>query len=338
MAIRVWATRVVAVIALTALWEAPVRATETDQFLSWLVEIEDSLDALNRFMNEELGVLLRRLRAEPRDVECSRVPMLYYEQIFPNMLDSRIRRHLYLVAEIDKFPSAEMGYGEYRNASLYRKPLFPYILPMARTIEVGGIRLGTDKLGHMLGLSRYYYRRYHRGRRRGETVDEALARAVRWGARAESKIVGGLVDGVFSYADLEANFQGLQLARRFCEGTERFLESTDSGWRQARVIDMREFINPGFDETYNINYYTRFRWHRVEPILLERYCPQLQSQFVQERFERYRAIDRPSFSRRLLQEEWQDRGRFVQAKQRLENICDGSPGTPVEAGIEADDG
>ena len=326
MGLRGWAVSVVLAATLTVSWKTLALATETDQFLAWLVEIEDSVDPLNAYMNEELEVLLRRLRArrlraQQRDVECTRVPMLFFEQIFPNMFDSRIRRHLYRVAEIDKFPRQGVGYARYLRMSLYRRPLFPYILPMARTIEVGGIRMGADKLGHMLGLSRPYYRRYQRWRRRGESIEESLARAVRWGARAETRIVGGLVDGVVSYADLEANFQGLQLARRFCEGREPYLESTDSGWLQVRPIEMQDFINPGFDETYNINYYTRFRWNRVEPILLETYCPQLQSEIVQDRFRRYREIDSPSAARRLLQEEWQARGKFVQAKQRLETLC-----------------
>ena len=321
MDLRGWAVGVVLAATLTVSWKTPALATETDQFLAWLVDIEDSLEPLNAYMNEELGVLLRRLRGQQREVECTRVPMLFFEQIFPNMFDSRIRRHLYRVAGIDKFPRQGVGYSDYLRMSLYRRPLFPYILPMARTVQVGGIRMGADKFGHMLGMSRPYYRRYQRWRRRGKSIEEAVARAVRWGARAETRIVGGLVDGVVSYADLEANYQGLELARRFCEGSEPYLESTDSGWLQVRPIEMQDFINPGFDETYNINYFTRFRWNRVEPILLERYCPQLQSEIVQDRFRRYREIDSPSASRRLLQEEWQARGKFVQAKQRLENIC-----------------
>ena len=103
-----------------------------------------------------------------------------------------------------------MGYAGYLRSSIYRKPAFPFVIPMARTWNIGGVHVGGDKIGHMLGHGRYYYGRYLRARAAGASPEEAMESIVRWGVGVESKIVGGLVDGVFSHADLEANFQGLQ--------------------------------------------------------------------------------------------------------------------------------
>ena len=110
--------------------------------------------------------------------------------------------------------------------------------------------------------------------------------------------MGGLVDGIFSHGDLEANFQGMQLARQFCEGNEPLLELDDGRWRRVRSFEIRQFVNPGFDESYNNSFYSRSRWKRVKPILVDEYCDPYWSDAVQSRLSRYRETDSPSLSRR----------------------------------------
>lgn len=307
-------------LLLTAAWLQPAAATETDQWLAWLVELPDATAPLNAYVNEELARMLEEIGG--KTPPCTKLPKRFFRRLFPSMLQPRIRRIVFRERNaVVRFPGTEVGYFGYLRASVYRRLAFPFLVPMSRTIEMNGIRMGSDKLGHMLGHGRHYYDRYLKARSRGLPVEEALLKAVRWGVRVESLFVGGLVDGVFSHADLEANFQGMQLARRFCEGPEPYLERTSEGWRQVRPVDLRDFVNPGFDESYNNSYYARFRWKRVRPILVKDHCPHYSTAAVQDRLAYYRRIDEPSLSRRFIQAEYQSRGKFLQAEQNVEALC-----------------
>ena len=301
-----------------------IEATETDQYLAWSASLEDAAGPLNAYLNRQLAAWLTELAKKGKVPPCEKMAPKFFHELFPHMVNPRIRHHLVREGSLDRFPSDEVGYFSYLRASVYRKPAFPFILPMARTIQIEGIRMGGDKLGHLLGHGRYYYRRYLQARRKGATVEAAMETAVRWGVRVESNFVGGLVDGIFSHADLEANFQGMRLARHFCEGPQPYLEMSEDGWRQGRLLELSEYMNPGFDESYNNSTYSRFRWKRVKPILLAEYCPRFDSEAVQKRLRWYREIDRPSLSRRLIHDVFQSRGQFLQEEQNVDALC-GSP-------------
>ena len=306
-------------LATALLWPANASATETDQFLAWTAEIADSRDVLNTYVNERLEALLEHTRR--RSVSCERLTKRFFRHLFPSMSHPRIREDLARDFAIERYPGPEVGYWSHLRSSVYRKPAFPFMLPMARTWNIGGVRTGGDKLGHMLGHGRHYYGRYLRMRREGSTMEEALAETVRWGVLLESKIVGGMVDGVFSHADLEANFQGLRLAISFCEGDGPLLRREGGAWIQTRPLDFASFVNPGFDESWNNSYYAGFRWKRVQPIVAREYCPLLRNDVVRERRELYREIDRPSFSRLLIEREFENLGRFRRAPQSIEAVC-----------------
>ena len=142
-----------------------------------------------------------------------------------------------------------------------------------------------------------------------------------WGLRLEKTLVGGLADGVFSHADLEANFQGLRLARNMCEGESPHLVLADGTWRLTRAVDLRDYVNPGFDETYNTSQYPWFRWGLVKPILIQEYCPIWQSPAIQKRMAHYRTLDEGSFSRQVVEQYFRQQDENLQAEQSLEAIC-----------------
>ena len=49
------------------------------------------------------------------------------------------------------------------------------------TIRVGDVYLGVDKVGHMLGFGRRYFRSYLRLVKAGYSEEDAMERIVRWG-------------------------------------------------------------------------------------------------------------------------------------------------------------
>ncbi|MEE8137807.1 MAG: hypothetical protein V3T81_02885 [Thermoanaerobaculia bacterium] len=311
------------VLALCALVGSPIAAFETDQYLAWEQELEDSTDRVNGFVNDETVNVLERINRSGRpDLTCEEIPFRIYHRFFGSLLRSRIRHFLATDPEIDRFPDRKVGYFGYIKRSVFRKPAFPFFLPMARTLRIDGINLGADKLGHLFGFGRRYYARYRRLRRRGLSEQEAMRRVVLWGYRMERIAVGGLVDGVVSHADLEANFQGLRLARNLCEAEPPHLVRGDQGWRLERPIDLRDYVNPRFDETYNQNRFTRLRWMRVKPILEKEYCRKYRTAAVQGLMSRYRARDRPSFASAVIAEHTAKRGYDLRRRaQSLEVLC-----------------
>ena len=317
---RVSAPLAILLIAVT--FSGTAQAFETDQYLVWGYELEDSAEILNEYINDNIEALLDRLnRRSPGRVSCQEIPPRIYRYLFRGLESSRLRQFLKSHPEIDRWPGNDVGYWQYLGDSLYRKPTFPFYLPLARSIRVGEVYMGTDKLGHLFGFGRRYYLRYHRAIENGRTEEEAQRKVILWGLRLEKTLVGGLSDGVFSHADLEANFQGLRLARKLCEGESPLVVLKDGAWRLARTIDLRDYVNPGFDETYNTSQYPWFRWGLVKPILIQQYCPIWQSPAIQERMARYRALDERSFSRQVVELYFRNQGMNLQADQSLEAIC-----------------
>ncbi len=316
-------------VALTA---RPAGALETDQYLAWNVELLDSRHELNAFVNDEVAATLTRLNRGPRArAECEVLPPLLLKALFrTTSIPSRLRRFLKANPAIDRHPSTEVGYWSYLSDSLFRSPAFPFVMPMARTIRVGDVYTGTDKLGHVFGFGRRYYNRYRAGLARGLDEEEALRRVVRWGVAIERYLAGGVLDGVFSYADVEANYQGLRLALDMCGGDAPYLAPTARGWILARPVDLGRYVTPNFDESYYNSHFSEQRWKSIRSIL-EGYCPLYRSAGVRAARARYRELDHPSPSMRIVAEIFARRGIDRQSRHSIEAVC--APPTALQAQV-----
>jgi hypothetical protein len=133
--------------------------------------------------------------------------------------------------------------------------------------------------------------------------------------------VGGLVDGVVSHGDLEANYQGMRLARDLCEERPPHLTKVAGKWTLSKAIDVRRYVNPAFDETYNHSYFTKWRWKRVKPIIEREYCPKFRQPRVQEMMRSYSSRDPGSVSREILSELASKNRLTERERQSLEAIC-----------------
>lgn len=296
---------------------------ESDQFLAWGAGLKDSRDPINRFVNARLEAALARLGE--RDLECLELPPRLFSDLAGSLIRSRIRDFLNHDPEVARFPAPGIGYWEYRHQSVYRGNAFPVLLPLSRTIRIGEVHVGIDKIGHFFGMGRRYYGRYRRALEQGNTTSEAMARPIRWGIMAERIAIGGLVDGIVSHADLEANYQGLLLARALCEADPPYLERTPAGWRLARGVDLAQWVTPAWDESYNTSHYLAYRWRQVRPILEQEVCPRYRSAEVQATLRRYQELDRPNLSRDLIEEFYLGRGVRPQDRHSLAVVCSALP-------------
>lgn len=305
------------VTLLLCLFHPSAAAVETDQFLVWDIELRDSSEALNRFFNDELHSFLEtRNNAIEQTCNCPDLAEDIFHYFFKKRRTSRLKVFLRTSDEVEMYPDRSLSNFRYRNMSIYRNITFPYVIPMARTIRVGDVYFGIDKLGHMFGFGARYYQRYRRHIKYGATEQEAIGRIIRYGILTERLLVGEYLDGVFAHADLEANFQGFMLSRDLCEGEDPYLVITNNKWKLTRPIDMRMYITPDFDESYNLCHWWADRKREVLPILREEYSEKLRSPQVQERFRRYRERE-PSLSKNLIDAHFEKKGERPQMTQSL---------------------
>lgn len=140
----------------------------------------------------------------------------------------------------------------------------------APTVLVHGYYMGTDKIDHFFQQGHDYYARVASIEAAGGTTGAGIAVAVARGVRQEHKWFGTLASGVFSNADLAANYAGmkfyLNLRRSVRIGhwvsPPLFVRSPE-GWRLRPGLDpdrlLEPFLSDHLDESLNPS---RYRYGR----------------------------------------------------------------------------
>lgn len=235
-------------------------AAETDTFTDRHDVLIDSAEALNAMANDAVTSSIEQVNLIGKGcIEAS----LYQElrKYFGNHTNSTLvvdfsksrgpdLRHILLDDSIYKnwssWDGLGMGFGPARKSGLTMSPV----------VRIGEQLIGTDKLEHMFGQGfRYFERNYLDGK--------GAKTAVKFGIGFEKTILGGnkLGNGVFSYGDLSANFNGMRfwnhmlLLREDVLGPEHshgpYIACQDNRWVQAAKIDFRHYIDDSMDEAIN---------------------------------------------------------------------------------------
>lgn len=274
------------VIAVCVAGAAVAHAGETDQFMTWGVVLEDSAPAVNEYLNREVAAYLATPQADAIALQ-SDLAEAIFRYLFQGLYASRFRNWIHHSPEVDRFPDRSTSWWEYQSQSIYNRLSFPYILPMSRTVRIGDVYTGIDKFGHFFGFGRRFYIDYARLRAAGLSEQAACEEVVLDAIHSENLFVGKLVDGIFSSADIEAGYQGMLLCRDLADETMGYIGRTESGWHLAEPIDLRKYVTPEYDESYNPCHYWGLRKRFVIPTLRERYGEMVASDAVQQRFRRY---------------------------------------------------
>ncbi len=279
------------VLALAA---SGASALETDQYYTWGRDLPDSTAALNARINADLADVLAKARTRREAPTCAELRQRIAAR-FRFLIFGPVQvwaAHSSLVARIPETPSEELLY---RRTSMYRRmsPIDPAgWLPITVSISVNDVRFGTDKLTHFFNEGHYYFHWYESARRPGHDFDPVAAdRAIRRGILSERTLLGKAASGVFSSADLEANYEGMRFFIGLCDGETPMLEWSADGWRLTRPFDWADYVTPEWDESYQPSIYGKRRWREVAPEL-RRYCGLLDDPTVAAQRARYLARDR----------------------------------------------
>jgi hypothetical protein len=279
----------------------PIQALETDQFYAWGKPIKDSTVFLNAWVSLQFqSDLESRGHSDSRDCESvvndvqSRLQHSIYQPIELWIISSKL---------VDRIPRGLEATRDYRsNYLLSNTYTFDHArtLQPSPTLQVNEIRFGSDKLAHFFSEGWWYYK--HWKKNRDKLSAEELQRSMfEFGVKLEKSIQGTATSGVFSPADLEANYQGFRFYHRLCHTDDPLLYRKDGRWHFSDSFDFRDYIYPEWDETWNPNVYSPRRWRGVRSTMAG-YCTALDSAWVNRQRKHYASLDKLTSTEILVQE------------------------------------
>lgn len=230
-------------------------ASEADPFYSWLHPPRDGTTVVDGAFNAAIA-------AELLDVNHGSGAATHSCRD----VGERIMRSLYFTAfwypvgqarrwGADVSPSSRGEWGDrYRKESVYRyAPLIVMgsLVPLDPAVSLAGVHVGTDKIGHFITRGLYYYDRYLERRARGMSEEEAERDVVIVGFREEKGWLGYGTNGVLSFADLEANWQGFKMFRELCENPATGLVLKGGKWVLQEPFSIARWVTPCWDEGFN---------------------------------------------------------------------------------------
>lgn len=291
---RVGSARFQAWLGALGLWATvtgSAQATETDQYFAIDKPPRDSLGVLNEKVNRDILGALALVNRRPSwdQHSCQDVAHRIYQR-FRILGLHKIEFWAEHTPRIDRVPSEEDEARFNEHFSLYRNErLWDWGLAFGikATFTVAGVHMGADKLSHFFQSGWKYHQRFRELTQEGVPEHEARERLIRYGARTESGTLGFVTTGVFSFGDLEANYQGFLFYRGLCHGEDPRLRKSPEGWRLTRPFDWREYVSPQLDETFNNSAFTPKRWEEVRANLRRDYCPRLDSDTFREHYRFY---------------------------------------------------
>ena len=292
---------------------------ETDQYMTWQIDLNDSTNQVNDYIQKNISQALKKTSAKTSCQDASIIAVDWNGRT-TDML-SLIESHFYSTPRVDRFPPLTRSAKGVVEDSIYRDVWVFKLKVFGVNIQMNGVYFGVDKLGHFITVGRDYYKSYIKYLNRGKSTGEAVERALKRGVFSERTYYGYIVSGVFSFADLEANYQGLEFVRSFCEGNNPLLKRSNSGsWKLSRNIDISPYITPKWDESFYTSTFTRKRFKQIKNYL-KNYCKMRSNPRVIERFDYYRSFSKDN-ANSLYLDNLVKRGKLIkQSRHNLESIC-----------------
>jgi hypothetical protein len=322
--------KIINITVLFLLIALNLHGSETDNYISWDKYIQDSTQEINRHYNELIRKTLRKINKRRffRKSSCPKVTIAIGQAL--GRIDQKYTDHwIKKNKKIDQFPKQGFDNWDYLEDSIYKKAK-KLGVNLSPTINIDGIYTGSDKISHFFGVGWLYYARYQLALKMNRRRDipkqnkkiVAIKEALEFGLLTERIYLGEgpMASGVFSYGDMESNYQGFRFYRNLCEEKNSYLKKEGKNWKMVRDFDIRKYVGPKWDETYYTNHYTKARWKHVQPYLIK-YCLWRLNPKIKARMEYYKSIDKPSHSSRYLEVKVKDGQAPNRVEHSLDELC-----------------
>jgi hypothetical protein len=270
---------IVAILTILSIYlaQAPqARAFETDQYNLPPVPLADIGDEVAEYTADKIREALSKVNREIEELSkvgssgkadaknAARLAFLRSEDAVAREVFKRLGSGFIAFAKAGTWmDSHDFRAQPARYKTGYRRSIYALLpanyLTISPTVNLYGTSLGTDKIAHFFQQGYTYHRIYKRALEKGLSERDARTKALRWGRMTEHTYYGTLVGGVFSNADLAANFAGM----RFYEGLTKpilidgavrppLLELRDGMWRMNGAADIgRDLLKPFISDHLN---------------------------------------------------------------------------------------
>lgn len=235
-------------------------SAEVDQFTLRGWPLKDSSELLNLKANKAIQSALKL--ANGKGEGCSE--KILYKALrvhFNNHIQGKLTKDILADENIAKrsvklTDSIYQDWSKWDGIGMGSKVLSKKAVTMSGEMRVGEQFIGVDKLEHMWGQG-YAYFKINYLKEKGEI------KAVKVGAAKEKIYLGGnkLANGVFSYGDLGANFNGMRfwnhmlLKQDDVLGADKnigpYISCTNDSWTQVEEIDLKNYVDDSMDEAIN---------------------------------------------------------------------------------------
>ncbi len=303
-------------------------ALETDQYLAWGRPLADSTEVLNAWFNLRLQEVVQAGNAKSKPPDCWRMTVAMERSLRRIVVIHVLDDYAENSPLVDRVPRTSEEELRFWHDSIYgdSTPLtLAKLMPLSSTIQAGGVRFGADKLAHFVSVGWSYYEDLHKLLGEGVPMEEAIGEIIRKGIDGELLyLLGYRVSGVFSIADLVADYQGMLFYRDLCSGPDPVLQLRHGRWIIRHPIDLRRYITPEWDESYEPVVISPRRWKQIRP-RLEKLCPQLDSPWLERLWEDYGRRDVLTPTERAVLQLVRD-GRIEDPRQfTLPAVCGRTP-------------
>ncbi len=237
-----------------------VIASETDGFTNRQSSLEDSSVIINEYTNKYVAQALNDLNQA--QASCNE-EALYKElrKYFANHMNGILVKDILNNVDIPKRPVV-MSESVYSDWSAW-DGLGMGVTFIARSgitispiLNFNNVIIGADKFEHFFGQGFAYFTANYL-KKKGTT------KAIKGGVVREKIFLGGnkIGNGVFSYGDLSANFNGMRFWNHILQkhddvmGVEHnlgpYIECEKNKWVQVKKIDFTDYIDSSMDESIN---------------------------------------------------------------------------------------
>jgi hypothetical protein len=277
------------ILALTALGFLHIlssTAAEIDSVTTRGVPLDDSRKAINAIFNARLRTGVAQANPSPDDfarldADAFCDPDRLHSEIRKAIFDSLLPRWGLRGYDLDRQMRellADRSYALSLNDSIYRdvdflEGLSLRLKALSDVVVIDGQLVGLDKIGHFFAEGWRYFEHTH-------DDGDSLEQAMQWGSRQEAGKFGYDTTGIFSFADLVANFNGWRFwneirhtrddplkrpvenffSRPYVVCDLRLLDSIRHlkpirTWKLTRAFDLRDYVDGAWDEGNNCNSY-----------------------------------------------------------------------------------
>lgn len=246
--------------ALLALSFQRAHSSEADGFTKRNEPLADSSEVINHKANQYVQNSLLALNAN--NSGCVEGDL--YKELrvyFANHLSGKLVKEIFNGNDIPKrvVPLDESVYKDWTpwdGLGMGLKFTKKSGMTIAPIIHFGNEIIGADKFEHFFGQGFYYFTQNY-------LKEKGYIKAIKTGIMKEKIFLGGnkLGNGVFSYGDLSANFNGMRFWNHILQkhddilGADRnlgpYISCESNKWVQVKEIDFRDYMDSAMDESIN---------------------------------------------------------------------------------------